>query len=412
MNGQALFPPKVLLACIAAMVLTFVASGYFFLHTQEDEGTERAGANSYSHSAIGYAGIVEVLRRGGVKVEQSRAESLSKLEEGGLLVLAEPKLTAPELARLLPLMAASDILLILPKWQGLPDPHRPAWLAKVGRDEVEARTVLGHAVRPAQITRATVSDEWLVNRIGAAPGELREGQLVQAAGLTPIVSSDKGMLVGELLRDGRRLWVLSDPDLIDNQAKANPTNIAFAVALINLMRKGGPVVFDETIHGFQIQAQSPFLLMFQRPFVFVTLLIGLTLALLLWATTRRFGAALPATRPLEAGKLGLLRTAARLLEFAGYQRSVTRRYMTLSVADAARRLRAPPAMTGEVLVAWLDGAAETRGLTARCRPLYDRVQSLSDAPGGEIGPLLRLARDIHQWKGEITHGLAERPRGR
>ena len=68
----------------------------------------------------------------------------------------------------------------------------------------------------------------------------------------------------------------------------------------------------------------------------------LAIALLLWATLGRFGAPEPAPPALEAGKRGLLRNIAKLLDFTGHHEIVVQRYVQETLRDAARQLHAPP----------------------------------------------------------------------
>src|SRR5262249_48367602 len=153
---------------------------------------------------------------------------------------------------------------------------------------------------------------------------------------------DRGMLVGELTERNRKIWVLSDPDVISNHGLARDGNAALAVALITRLRgANGNVVFDETIHRYSTLASSPFLLRFPFPFLVATMQGLIAIALLLWATMARFGAPQSVPPPLSAGRAGLLQNMAKLIEFTGHQQVMIRRYVLETVRDVARQLHAP-----------------------------------------------------------------------
>ena len=91
-------------------------------------------------------------------------------------------------------------------------------------------------------------------------------QLMHGDRLQPLIGDADGMLLGELTDRNRKIWVLSDPDVISNHGLARAGNAALAVAMIKRLRSGsGSVVFDETVHGFISEPASPLLLLFRFP---------------------------------------------------------------------------------------------------------------------------------------------------
>src|SRR5204862_4422115 len=120
----------------------------------------------------------------------------------------------------------------------------------------------------ATVVRESGSTSFSTNSLNLAPDVRNPTQLVRGGGLQPIVSSERGILLGELRSNNRRIWVLADPDVISNHGLARSGNAALAVAMIKRLRSTtGSVVFDETIHGYTTLGQSPFMLMFRFPFV-------------------------------------------------------------------------------------------------------------------------------------------------
>src|SRR5262249_44037532 len=153
---------------------------------------------------------------------------------------------------------------------------------------------------------------------------------------------DRGMLVGELTERNRKIWVLSDPDVISNHGLARDGNAALAVAPITRLRgANGHRVLHQTLHGYSTLVPTPLLLLFLFQLLLATLQGLIAIALLLWATMARFGAPQSVPPPLSAGRAGLLQNMAKLIEFTGHQQVMIRRYVLETVRDVARQLHAP-----------------------------------------------------------------------
>jgi hypothetical protein len=218
--------------------------------------------------------------------------------------------------------------------------------------------------------------------------------------------------VGEIEDGNRRIWVLSDPDLIANHGLARDANATLAVALIKHLRGiDGSVVFDETVHGYIAKPLSPFLLLFSFPFVVATAQGLIAVALLMWATMARFGAPQPVPPPLSAGRGRLLENMAKLIEAGGHQQMMVRRYVQETVRDVASQLHAPRGLAGEALLAWLRRVGTARGVEIDCAALMQRADKLASARRRDpSSSLVRLARDAQRWKGSILDGRSKHPR--
>src|SRR5262245_45336789 len=89
MNNAPIFSGRLLAAFIGLALLAFALSIY--LMGRNDYGADRQGPSSYAVSALGYAGIAEVLRELGVPVAKSRGNPAADAK-GGLLIVAEPNM--------------------------------------------------------------------------------------------------------------------------------------------------------------------------------------------------------------------------------------------------------------------------------------------------------------------------------
>jgi hypothetical protein len=409
--SEPVFSRRLLIGWVGAAVATFAVSLYF-MGRPSQPGADTVGPSTFSRSAIGHAGVADMLQRLGVTVIKSRDNSVDKLGKDGVLVIAEPRPTALSEPALRALLDARAILLVLPKWAGRASETKPGWVAVVEQKPTsDAQWVLELVAPRAEVVRESQPVAWTTNVLLRTPHLTAPVQLMRSNLMRPIIAGDAGMLVGELNRN-RAIWVLADPDLIANHGIGEGDNATLALALINRLRgRNGPVVFDETVHGYLAQAASPLALLVQFPFVVATIQVAAALALLLWATMARFGAPQSAPPPLSAGRQGLLQNIAKLIAFAGHQQVMVRRYVQETVRDAAGQLHAPRGLSGQALAAWLTRVGEARGVSVDCASIVGEVEALDDRRRADLSPLVRIARDIHRWKREIIDGRSRHSRG-
>jgi hypothetical protein len=432
MSNRPVFSPKILAGFIAVAVATFTLSLYLSNGKRGDD----LGPTAYSTSALGYAGLAELLKQLNVPVVKSESNSAKKAKEG-LLVVAEPSVFGKTDDPLSALLTANRVLVILPKWSGSRGHARAGWIERAApRSSVEPEQVLRRLLNKDELTRIARAEkwpkkdldaaletrpelarvpkvaDWPTNTLGPAPSLSEPAQLMKSAYLNPLVASPEGILLGEIRKGSRRVWVLSDPDVLSNHGLGadGKRNAVFAVTLINTLRNGGPVVFDETIHGFLTQPAAPWKFIFQFPFVIVTLGGAVALALLLWATIGRFGPPDRETAPLAAGKHGLIENVARLMSFAGYQKLMLERYVQTTIRDAAGQLHAPKGMSLVELSAWLDRIGKTKGVGIEAAALLARSKDLTAARGRDPATSADVAKDTYRWKREMLNGPSGNPR--
>jgi hypothetical protein len=410
--SEPIFSRRVLIGWVGAAVATFAISLYFLGRGGEPGGADAVGPSTYSRSAIGHAGIADTLQRLGVPVVKSRNNSADKLGKDGVLVLAEPRPSAVSEPALRALLDARAVLLVLPKWTGRASEKRPGWLATAEEGSPSrAQWALDLVAGGGEVVREQQMPVWETNLLRRQPQLTSPVQLIRSGAMRPIVGASAGILVGELNRK-RTIWVLADPDVIANHGIGQGENAALALAIIDRLRgRGGAVVFDETIHGYLAQPANPLALLVEFPFVVATFMIAAALGLLLWATMARFGAAQSAPPPLSAGRQGLLQNVAQLITFAGHQQVMVRRYVQETVRETARQLHAPRGLTGQGLAIWLTRVGQARGVTVDCAAVIGEVEGLADRRRGDLGPLVRIARDIHRWRREIVDGRSRHSHG-
>lgn len=376
------------------------------------------GNSSYSSSAIGHLAFAELLTRLDVPVISSRYGSAGRAGQRGVLVIAEPQDCPPGSPRAEALdemlETAHNVLLVLPKWEagqkGAPDgrvetiqlrPPRAAQdpLAPLLEGVVRRYPIVAGA--PLRPTRDTLGFQ--------ATLPLPVLQLVISAELEPLVSDSRGILLGAIVRDGTRVLVLSDPDVLCNAGLHLGDNAPFAIAAIEELRpSGGVVVIDETIHGFE-REPSIWRELFSFPLVLFIAHGALLVALLLWAGMGRFGAPQREGLARAPGRQSLVGNTAELLRYRGQVGSALTKYYRGALTDARRALRAPTGLTQAELLDWLERMSERRGTTDQVGALRKLVAS-REAAGSSAAHMLAVAGRIHRWRTEILHGPASRTR--
>ncbi|MCC6996271.1 MAG: hypothetical protein IT370_16800 [Deltaproteobacteria bacterium] len=383
--------------------------GLVYLVFGDSTPQRSTGSNSFSRSALGHRGFVELLRTLDVPVIVSRHQSGARAS-GGLLVVAEPRsgdsgerADAPAATR----PRHSPLLLVLPKRMGWPSPRHQGWIEAaelVPVSEVE-QVLAAYGVGGTVQRGASLADLGAIAELAGHAPALAEPQLLTGSNLAPLLGGPGGILIGELIADAgeRRVVVLSDPDLIANHGLDDGDNAALAVALVDHLRRQGAVVIDEAHHGFERQS-SLLTMMGSFPWVLIPLGGLLTVLALLWAGAGRFGAPLPTAAPMARGKQALLDNTAELLRSGGHTGHVLDRYLKNAMQDVGQRLNAGAQVAPAALSGWLSRTGRARGVSVDLEKLSADVAALPrEGPRLEARALV-TARAIHRWRQEMIDG--------
>lgn len=399
---------------VGAIAASLLGAVLLTIFLDDIAGRPSASSDGYSVSAIGHHAVVEVLEELDVPVVVSRHGSGAKAR-GGVLVIAEPVVppddaeAADKLRRLA--TSADTVLLVLPKWYGSPGRDDRRWLdgvAALDAAEIEAPLrALGSEASVAHVEPGVVDVDSLdlgIPDFHLAPA-LHVAQLADDE-QDAIHALDGQALVFRFMVEETLVYVLADPDVINNAGLTRPGNARFVVALLDQLRGGGPVVFDETLHGF---AEEPSLwkALFRFPLALVTLHVVLLLLVVVWAGLGRFGPARGAPPALAAGKEYLVRNTAALLRVAGHHGHALERYLVAAVDTVKAELHAPRDLAPGDLPAWLERVRAARGASI---PYPELASEVADAiRSNNARAVLAAADRVHRWRVEMTHGPQHHP---
>ena len=403
-GAPPLFSPRVVLWIVLVGVVSFCAFMGLSAYAPDLRTGSDGGAHALSRSAVGFAGMVELLQSEGTAVQVSRgAPPPAPPRPGsGLLVLtptpqAEPK----EIAAL---HFRGPVLLVLPKWTVAPKPLQDEWVDKVGMvgaDQIAAM-LKGLSASTLIERRKDVSRPVL----SAAPsqsvmtgdgklGSMESLQTIAGPGWTPILLDERGKIV--LARSKTRgIFVLSDPDLLNTHGLADALTARTATEILGVLSFRGPVIFDVTLNGFK-RGRGLLRLALEPPLLGVTLCLLTAAALMGLHAAGRFGPPARPVRALALGQRALADNSAALVRMAKREHRMAEGYAMLAREAAAKSVGAPRDLDAGQLEAVLDRLGTARGTQAGFSELMARAQGVKTNV-----ELMAVARQLFQWKTEMT----------
>ncbi|MCB9727008.1 MAG: hypothetical protein H6744_05940 [Deltaproteobacteria bacterium] len=403
--SAAPFARRALAPALALGAVSLVAALVYGLCGEAILGPRSSGTDAFSRSLIGHHALVALLEATGVRTTVRRSDRLGGLGPGRALLIAEPTLDdepAQDLADdalLDAIDAGADVFWVLPKWRGVEDHERPGFVARL--DLLPAEDALGALNQVVTLTSDVVTeglvrtgvpiDEAWTTPWGPLEVTLPAPQLLTAGipDLTPVVFGPQGALVA---RHPSGVWVVSDPDLLNNAGIQRGDHALIARRLIADAAGASTLVVDEVVHG---HARPPVIWveLATFPLVLVTLHALTLLLLFVWAGLARFGEPEPLPPRVLAGKATLIAVGAELLTAGADLRETLARYLALANASAASSLGLPTELSRDERDLRLAEIARERGLRDDPAALAAAVERL---PHRRIIAATSLARRIHR----------------
>lgn len=390
------FSARTVILLIIAGIVGFGAFLLLSAYAPEIRSGRDGRAHGLSTSAVGFRGIYTLLEETGSDVDYLRDED--SLEDSGLTILTlEASANAERVAMLID-ESWGPLLIILPKWATVPIPgesDRVQW-AQSGIGWRVTSMLSAHAkinVSESSTAGDTRLQSGMLSGVAfAAPDNL---QIIAGSDLTPLMetATDEFILANI---DNTQIYILSDPDLLNNQALADPDTARAALLLLEeLNLNGGPYRFDLVANGFG-GARNLLTLAFEPPFLALTLCLLAAALLAGVQALYRFGPALRPQRAIAFGKRALVDNSAELLRLARREHLSSERYVVMTREAAVAAIGNPRKLKGEALDDWLNG------LGPQTMPPFTSL-ALAAERAHNRQDIRDAARALYDWRKAVTH---------
>ena len=391
-----------LVAISAASLLGLVL---LFAYAPELRSENSSGGDAISRSAIGFAGLRELLQLSGTSTELDRGVFSRPDTKPSLIILTPGAGTAAR--ELGEYEFSAPTLIILPKWLVTPQVPREDWVNKFGAlPPAQTAAMLQQMAPGATLEMRPGSARNVEVMLGpAAPAGLSAFTLPHVEELRSIggarsvlIARNYGPLLAMVRHGGQPVYILSDPDLMNDHGLSDRINARAALMIIAQLRRGnGPVRFDVTLNGL---GRDPSLLraIFQTPILGATICSLLAALLIGWHAASRFGAPLAPARVFERGKKMLAANTADLLRMMGREGAMAPRYVQSQRDMALARLgaRRASAPEQEELLAIIERSA---GLAVTYPELAQQAEAARTG-----ADLERIAAKAYAWRKGISRG--------
>jgi hypothetical protein len=401
--GQSASPfrPGMVLALVLVAVFSLSALGALSAWAPEIGDGDDGRSHALSRSAVGYGGLVKLLKAMDRPVVVSRGPLRGGAQKS--LLILTPPLGRDEEAIDRLRWETGSVLVVLPKWNAAPDARRQGWVREAGTLSPDnALSVLPEAVRDGLVLSQDTGEA--PPRLTAGGGLIASGAPVRALrtlsgpGWTPVVTDGAGRAL-VMTHDDTGLYVLSDPDLLNTMDMNGPAKARAALALLGVL---GPVdqavAFDVSLNGFT-RPRSILRLLLEPPLLGFTLCLLFAAALVGWQAMIRFQPHRHADRAVALGKKALADNTAALVRLARREHGMAVPYAELIRAQAARAVAAPSSLSREATTALLDRLAGAQGAATPFANLSAQAEKARN-----VGDLMAVARSLRRWKLEMTRG--------
>jgi hypothetical protein len=404
------FSPRAVLAIILVGVFSFSAFSVLSTYAPELRSGHDGRGHPLSRSADGFGGLVALAREAGLPVRIARGAPPPGARSSLRVLTVEAGGDPAALKKALADKAyAGRTLVILPKWETRPDPRRPGWTQlRPGAAGAMADLTDLTALPEGTLERHKGTDPAVVlkSRSGVllAPGNypigaIRSLTVIAGGDWRPILTDGAGLPVLAESSGDPDLFVLADPDLMNTQGLRSLERARLAIAVLDGLRHGGPVVFDVTLNGFS-SARGLLRLAFEPPFLAATLCAAAALLMALHAAVR-FGPAAAPQRALALGKRALVDNSAALLRLARREPAMAGPYAELTRRAVARAVGAKASGAGALDKAELDAAIDRMAVRAGRAP---QAAALTAEAGRarDVAALMAVARKLYDFRRGMT----------
>ncbi|MEY4270464.1 MAG: hypothetical protein RLZZ58_1680 [Pseudomonadota bacterium] len=402
------FSPRLMLALIGGGIVFFFLFWGLIAFGPNLANGNNGGGHALSRGAPGFAGIADLAERMGLESQIRRNVPTSDINFNAdgdaiasLLILTPAPNTAPEkVAELIKAHGDQPVLVVLPKWTAMPDGKKPGWVmegasyaasaAMLPEDYFGKAKMASGAVKNAQRRVAELAGRPVPLFVPA--GAVR----IEGEGIEPIANHPQGGAVLALSVSHDQLYVLAEPDLLNNLALADDERARGAVTLLDALAEetgAESLVWDVTLNGFG-SSESLIRFAFTPPFAAITVALIAAGLLALWQSWFRFGPALRARRAIAMSKQALITNSADMIVQAGRELDAADGYAHHLRDVIAAGLHAPLGLRGTALDRWIDR------FTPEGRETFSALGSRMVYARNK-DEMLSLARALSDWRKDV-----------
>jgi hypothetical protein len=429
-DGGQIFKPATIALMILVGVVGFFGAMVLGAYAPDVDGNGPPGGHAASNSAIGFSGLVQLAGATGRNPQLVRDERAWTTED---LVVATPEAAAVRLDKIIAARGTTKpTLYVLPKWAALEDKQHKGWVRIVDLlpafqpegvfapglefdikrhlDRKPPLSVVDSAV-PATVRFVTPAKLQVIERPAKAANQSSQPPPVVVTVAPPNADQDSDSAsfdytfddIHPLITDGSggvvlgqidNLYILADPDLLDNAGMKRPENAAAALALLDWMNSTGAnsVNFDVVLNGLA-RTKSVLRLAFDPPILAMTLTLAVMVVLLGIRAAGRFGAPRPRARAIAFGKTALVDNGAMLVRKAGKARRLGGRYAAVIREQAVQAFGVSARLTPPEVDHYLDGLGGAAPFT--------ELAAAAEGANND-SEMLAAARALFAWKREVV----------
>ncbi|MGJ8562730.1 MAG: hypothetical protein ACSHXY_04165 [Alphaproteobacteria bacterium] len=410
--GLGLFMrPGLILALLLISVFSLGAlitlSGFAGDLRSKDNG----GAHALSNSAIGYGGLVQLLRADDMEITLDRSADgvIGRADKLRVITLSRPY----QFPKREDVSAELSTLIVLPKWYVVETKERSGWVRQLPKpigptygqtiiskrldDFSEGLSMQGVSIDDGTYTYDFRSREKIIPQMDDV--NIRYLQSLKGDGLIPILRAGDEIILGRIKDTSN--YILSDPDILNTMGISQKRRARFARDLVkSLVSLDGvddhEIIFDLNIHGFG-RTQNLVKTLLTPPFLAATLCLLAAGALIGWQAFARFGDPVREERDYELGKYTLADNGARFIAIAGKETGMGAGYKQLMRRLAAKAFFMER-QSQESIDAYFEEREKQLGIEMGWRKRAHNVEHADTKLS-----FLRAAKALHKWKQEITH---------
>ena len=403
--SRGAFSLQIMLGLVVVGVVSFAAFIVLSAFADDLRNPNENGEHAQSKSAVGFAGIVQLLQQEGRTVRMSRGPISQGGDDNELAIMTPPLDGEVSWERIYD--TPGDVLIVLPKWRVFPDLTNPQW---VRLDEIAAASRVERTLLQIDETAKVVRFAGTKNIplvIGDRPNESMQSgpieslQVIEGDSILPIILDVEGRAVlgrvnfAEDDDPGYNIFILAEPDLLNTQGIASLTTARVGMRVFEIVAPDGAgVAFDMTLHGLE-RSRNFLRLMFVPPFLPAVLCLAFAAALM--AVNAIAGnVKTKQGREIALGKATLVENSALLVSLAGRDKRMGKRYVAMTRQLAATAAGAPHGSTEKQQTAMLDAVA----LNMKSEASFSQMaRDASDA--STPSALLRAINRLYRWRQEI-----------